>query len=233
MSLCFRYIKIKVQQLAKKERGTDECNDLTIKLSNNTNDINYQIISTKKNAFKLHDEIILDIGKMSDVSSISIMSTATSYGSSAVDKVNIFIAEKLDEWSMLYKDLIINSSGDGYYAKYSKKIKIDALYFEKYFLLQQINTKHIFSINNNEMVDLNQQVIGKQLYLEKGFNNVRDINNLKNINLNDFKLMMYMDTNININKVSIACQIEPYRPIDALKTINDGTFDVLVKELEN
>lgn len=233
MSLYFRYMKIKIEQLGLAERGRDECNDLIIKLSDNNDiDINYQIISTEKNVFKLHDEIILDMGQMNDVSSLLIKSTANSYGSSAVSKVTIFIAEKLDEWSMLYKDLTIDHSGD-YTVKYSKKIKIDAEYFVKHFLLQQINTNHIFSINNNKMVDLDQQVINKQLYLEKGFNNVRDINNLKNINLNDFKLMMYIDTNIDVKKVNLACQVEPYKPIDRLKSTNDGIFDILVKELDN
>ncbi|QPW61976.1 hypothetical protein [Clostridium botulinum] len=48
----------------------------------------------------------------------------------------------------------------------------------------------------------------------------------------DYDLLMWTDDK-NIKEAKITYETEPYRPIDALKTINDGTFDVLVKELEN
>ncbi|MCD3277837.1 hypothetical protein [Clostridium botulinum] len=48
----------------------------------------------------------------------------------------------------------------------------------------------------------------------------------------DYDLLMWTDDK-NIKEAKITYETEPYRPIDALKTINEGEFNVLVKELEN
>lgn len=163
------------------------------------------------------------------INTINMKATNINYQILVYEKVEMHNKEHFLEITNLTNDYIVLDAID---IDESGNLKSYNPYPNLYLIQDKNNI--LYTLNGTDLVQVPSQILDENNFINNGFTDTnlitRDLLLSKFENLEEIKLLVYTDDLVKDEKEMIY-NCEPYAPKDKLKTIGNGKFDILMKEV--